>query len=69
MQLADVEAEVGKVIVEDEMPVEPTSPELPKLYEPLRQVFEKKYKDECNVLFKVCCYVSSVERILGLTRV
>jgi len=55
LQLADVEAKVAKVIVVDEMPVEPTSPELPKLYEPLRQAFEEKYKDECNVLFKVCC--------------
>jgi hypothetical protein len=57
LQLADVEAKVAKVIVVDEMPVEPTSPELPKLYEPLRQAFEEKYKDECNVLFKVCCVV------------
>lgn len=53
LQLADVEAKVAKVIEIDEMPVEPTSPDLKVLYEPLRQAFEEKYKDECNVLFKV----------------
>lgn len=68
LQLADVEAKVAKVIVVDEMPVEPTSRELPKLYEPLRQAFEEKHKDECNVLFKVCCVVSEDERGLGARR-
>lgn len=70
LQLADIEAKVAKVIEIDEMPVEPTSPELPKLYEPLRQAFEEKYKDECNVLFKVCCgAVSENERVfLGARR-
>lgn len=53
LTLAEVEGKVSKVIEVTEMPVEPTSDNLQVLYEPLRQAFQEKYKDECNVLFKV----------------
>jgi hypothetical protein len=53
LTLDEVLAKVDKVIDVTEMPVNPSSENLQVLYDPLRLVFTEKYKDECNVLFRV----------------
>lgn len=53
-----------KVIDVTEMPMEPFSDDIPTAYEPLRKVFMEKYKDECNVLFRVKVRVKLVVHML-----
>ena len=53
LTLDEVLSKVDKVIDVTEMPVNPSSENLQVLYDPLRLVFTEKYKDECNVLFRV----------------